>query len=161
MPDSLQSSFDTRAAFHKAIDAVLASAGRHICVFDRDLQRLEFGSRTRADAISGFLAGGRDRSLRIVLHELDFLTLHMPRMTALLKRYGHCLSVRQTPEPLRGLADSFVLADGINGAICYHADHFRGKLLMQQPTEVQAWQQRFEDLWIESIPGAPATHLGL
>jgi hypothetical protein len=82
-------------------------------------------------------------------------------MAALLKRYGHCLSVRQTPEPLRGLSDSFVLSDGINGAICPHVDHFRGTLLIMQPAMVQGWQQRFEDLWRESIPGAPATHLGL
>lgn len=161
MSESLQASFDSRAAYHQAVDAVLASANRHICVFDRDLQRLEFDSRARADAISDFLAGGRDRSLRIVLHDLDYLTRHMPRLTTLLKRYSHCLAVRQTPEPLRDLADSFILSDGINGAILHHANHFRGKLLMRQPTAVQGWQQRFEDLWLESTPGAPATHLGL
>lgn len=161
MTESLQSYFDTRAAFHQAVDRVLASANRRICIFDRDLQRLDLDSRAKADVISGFLAGRRDCSLRIILHDLDFLTRHMPRLIALLKRYGHRFSVRQTPEPLRSLADSFILADEMSGVICYHVDHFRGNLLMQKPIEVQGWQQRFEDLWGESIPGTPATHLGL
>lgn len=161
MQDSLQETFDTRAAYLQAIDCVLSSAKKEICIFDADLKSLEFDSRMRAEAIAGFLAAGRDRSVRMVLHDLDHLIRYSPRMMGLLKRYSHCFTVRRTPESLRNLADSFVLADKTNGVIRFHADHFRGKKLWEHPVAVHDWQQRFEDLWLESIPGTSATHLGL
>ena len=71
MPDSLEELFDTRAAFQRAVDTVLPLAKKEICVFDADLRNLEFDARVRADMISAFLAGGRDRSVRMVLHELE------------------------------------------------------------------------------------------
>lgn len=161
MPDSLEELFDTRAAFQRAVDTVLPLAKKEICVFDADLRNLEFDARVRADMISTFLAGGRDRSVRMVLHELDHVTRYSPRLVGLLKRYSHCFSIRQTPESLRNLADAFVLADGVSGVIRFHADHFRGKLLLDQAVAVHDWQQRFEGLWVEAIPGFSVTQLGL
>lgn len=160
MPDSPLATFDTRAAYQQAIDAVLSSAKKRLCIFDADIEALELEQRTRADAIAAFLAGG-DHSLRIVVHDIDHLTRYSPRLMALLKRYSHCFSVRQTPEPLRNLADAFMLADRASGVIRFHADHFRGKMLLDRPLEIHDWQQRFEALWAESIPGASATHTGL
>ena len=88
MPDSLEELFDTRAAFQRAVDTVLPLAKKEICVFDADLRNLEFDARVRADMISAFLAGGRDRSVRMVLHELDHVTRFSPRLVGLLKRSG-------------------------------------------------------------------------
>lgn len=161
MPDSPLEIFDTRAAYQQAIDTVLAVAKKELCIFDPDIKDLDLDSRVRADAISAFLAGGRDRSLRVVLHDPDHLIRNSPRMMGLLKRYSHSFSVRQTPEPLRNLADAFVLADGVSGVIRFHSDHFRGKILLEQPVAVHDWHQRFEALWLESVPGASATQLGL
>lgn len=161
MADSLEELFDTRAAYRKAVDTVLSTAKREICVFDTDIKDLEFDARIRADAIAAFLAGGRDRSLRIVLHELYHIDRYSPRLLGLLKRYSHCFSIRQTPEPLRGISDSFMLADKTSGVIRFHSDHFRGKLLLEHPMEIHDWRQRFEALWLESVPGTSATYLGL
>ena len=116
MPDSLDELFDTRATFQRAVGTVLSLAKKEICVFDADLRNLEFDARVRADMISAFLAGGRDRSVRMVLHELDHVNRNSPRLMGLLKRYSHCFSIRQTPESLRNLADAFVLADGVEVA---------------------------------------------
>lgn len=161
MPDSPQESFDTRSAYQRAIDALLTAAEKELCIFDPDLRNLDLDSRNRSDALSAFLTGGQDRSMRIIVHDLDHLVRHSPRMMGLLKRYSHCLTVRQTPESLRGISDCFVLADKASGVIRFHADHFRGKILQQLPVEAHGWQQRFEDLWLESHPGFSATHLGL
>ncbi|MBI4987292.1 MAG: hypothetical protein HZC23_00580 [Rhodocyclales bacterium] len=161
MPDSPLAAFDTRAAYQQAIDAVLSAAKKRLCIFDADIRELELEQRARADAIAAFLAGGPDRSLRIVAHDLDHLTRYSPRLMALLKRYSHCFSVRQTPETLRNMADAFMLADEASGVIRFHADHFRGKMLLDRPLEIHDWQQRFEALWAESMPGASATHTGL
>lgn len=161
MPDNSLAAFDTRAAYQQAIDSVFSAAKKALCIFDADIKDLELDRRARADAIAVFLSGGRDRSLRIVLHDLDRLTRYSPRLMALLKRYSHGFSIRQTPEPLRNVADAFILADGTSGVIRFHADHFRGKILLDHPVEIHEWQQRFEELWRESTPGAPATHIGL
>jgi hypothetical protein len=161
MPPCVSEAFDTRAAYLQAIDNVISVARRDVCVFDLDLKNLGFDKRSRADSIAAFLAGGRDRKLRMVLHDIDHLTRYSPRIMVLLKRYSHSFSVRRTPESLRSLGDCFVLADGTSGVIRFHVDHFRGKTLIDQALEVHDWQQRFEDLWLESIPGVTATHLGL
>jgi len=161
MPDAPGQPFDTRAAFLQALDEVLAGARKEVCIFDTDLKKLELDTRTRSEALAAFLAGGQDRKLRVALHDLDHLTRHSPRLMTLLKRYGHCFSVRQTPDSLRTLDDCLFLVDGISAAIRFHADFFRGKKLLEQPVEVHDWQQRFEDLWLQSLPGASATHLGL
>lgn len=161
MPDSPLVTFDTRAAYQQAIDAILSAAKKELCVFDADLKDVELERRARADVIAVFLSGGRDRNLRIVLHDLDHLIRYSPRLMALLKHYGHCFSIRQTPAPLRNIADAFILADGTSGVIRFHADHFRGKMLLDHPLEIHDWQQRFEDIWREATPGVSATHIGL
>lgn len=153
--------FDTRADYRLAIDTVLESAAREICVFDPDLKGLEFDNHGRAESLAAFLSASRDRSLRIVLHNTDFVTRDCPRLISLLKRFSDTLSIRQTPDNLRNLADCFVLADNACVAVRFHADHYRGKLLLFLPDEVQAWRQRFEDLWEESAPAVSATCLGL
>jgi hypothetical protein len=161
MLDAPAEPFDTRAAYLQALDDVLAGANREVCIFDTDLKKLELDTRARSDALAAFLAGGQDRKLRVVVHDLDHLTRYSPRLMTLLKRYSHCFSVRQSPESLRNLDDCLFLVDGVSAVIRFHADFFRGKKLVEQPVEVHDWQQRFEDLWLESLPGASATHIGL
>lgn len=152
--------FSTRAAYQKAIDAVLALASKEICIFDSNMKAVEFDSRARADAIADFLSE-RGRNLRVILHDPDHLNRYSPRLTGLLKRYSHCFQVRQTPEALRGITDCFVLTDGETGVMRFHADHFRGKVLFARPFDIRGWRQRFEDLWGESTPCAVPTQLGL
>jgi hypothetical protein len=153
--------FDSRAVYLQALDKVLSSARKELCIFDPDGRKLELDGRARAEGIAAFLAGGRDRSLRLILHDLDYLSRYSPRLMGLLKRYDHAFTVRQTPESLRNLTDAFVLADRINGVIRFHADYFRGKLILDDPVDVHNWHQRFEELWTESMPSNLATVLGL
>lgn len=153
--------FDTRTDYQRAIDAVVAAAAREICIFDRDLRNTGLDSRMRSDALAAFLSRGRDRNLRIVLHETAHVSRDCPRLAGLLRHFSHRFSIRQTPDRLRSLADCFMLSDGANAVICFHADHYRGKLLLGLPEEAHNWQQRFDDLWQESVPAVSATQLGL
>lgn len=159
--DTLPGPFDTLSGYRQAIDCILSSASRELCIFDRDLEKTGLGSRQYANRLSAFLAGGRDRMLRIVLHDTEHVMRYSPRLMTLLKRYSHNFIVRQSSESLRSLSDCFILADSTSGVIRFHEDHFRGKLLLGQSEEIHAWHQRFEDLWTESVPGIAATHLGL
>lgn len=161
MPDAIQESFDTRSAYLLALDRILVTASHEICIFDRNLETLDLDGRERSGMLSAFLSGGQNRTLRLVLHDTDHLQRFSPRVMNLLKRYSHSFLVKQSPESLRNLADCFVVADASSGVIRFHGDHMRGKLLLNQPEEIQGWQQRFEDLWLESAVGPSATHLGL
>lgn len=162
MPEPSQEvRFDTRAGYMQALNAVLASAKREICIFDPDLKGLDLDSRGHAEALATFLSGSRDRCLSIVVHNADHISHYCPRLMSLLKRYSHSFSIRKTPDSLRHLSDCFTLADEGNAAIRFHADHFRGKLLLSLPEETQGWRQRFEALWLESLPAVSATQIGL
>jgi hypothetical protein len=162
MPEPSQEiRFDTRTGYLQALDAVLASAKREICIFDPDLKGPDLDSSEHADVLAAFLSGGRDRSLRIVVHNADHVSRYCPRLMSLVRRFSHSLSIRRTPESLSHLADCFALADEGNAAIRFHADYFRGKLLLSLPEATQDWRQRFEALWLESLPAVSATQIGL
>lgn len=153
--------FDTEAGFRAAIDLTLAAARREIRIFDRDLGHMGLDDRAHAELLTAFLAAGRNRRLRIVLHDSDWLDRRAARLPSLLRLYGHAIEVRRTPEHLRELTDSWVLADEAHGAIRFHADHPRGKRIVDSPTDMLAWWRRFDDLWEASEPCSPGSVTGL
>jgi len=160
-PGPTEQPFDTRIAYLDAVDAVIAAARHELCAFDGDLKQADIEAPNRATALAAFLGGGRDRTLRIVVHDVAHLERDCPRFGVLLRRFGHAIQVRQSPENLRHLADCFLLADEAGAAIRFHADHFRGKLLLDSAEGLTGWKRRFEDLWVESSPALAPTRLGL
>lgn len=152
---------ESEAGFRQAIDEVIPLAEKEIRVFSGDLTRMAPEEPERVAALEAFLAGDRQRRLRIVVHDPEPMAKHMPRFVDLAVRRGHMIEVRQTPENLRSLADRFLLADDRHGVVRFHVDHARGKLVLFDPKELGPWQQRFQDLWLASTPCSPSTTLGL
>lgn len=161
MSDATTSPFDSEAGYREAIDATLALACREIRVFDRDLARMALEAPARIALLERFLAGGTGRRLHVVLHDIEPLERRSPRLLALLRRFGHQMAVRRTPDHLRHLADCLVLADEAHGAIRFHADHAHGKRFADAGPAVQPYWQRFDDLWEASQPVSPGTTTGL
>lgn len=161
MSDSAVQLFDSESGYKAAIDLVLAAARREVRIFDQDLTRMGLEIPARAALLGNFLAGDRDRRLRVVLHDTDALERNSPRLLALLRVHGHAIEVRRTPEHLRQVADCWVLADETHGAVRFHADHPRGKLLLGASAEVHPWWQRFDDLWLAAEPCSPGAAAGL
>jgi hypothetical protein len=153
--------FEGEAAYRAAIDATLKMAQREIRIFDRDLLRMGLGDRDRVALLAAFLSAGGGRTLKIVLHEIEPLEQQMPRLVDLIRLHGHLLEVRRTPDHLRHLADRCVLVDEMHGTIRFHADHARGKVVRDLPTEIEPLWRRFEDLWQESEVCSPGTTTGL
>ncbi len=152
--------FDSEAGYRQAIDATLALASHEIRIFDRNTEQMALEEPARAELLAAFLAG-RDRRLRIVVHDPTFLLTRCPRLLALVRRYGHAVELRQSPDHLRNLADCEVLADKAHGTLRTHADHARGKRFVDDPQAIHPWWQRFDELWEASEPCSPATVLGL
>lgn len=159
--EAREDAFDSRSGYLLAVNAVLACARKEICVFDADLTVIDLERVERAESLSAFLSGDRDRTLRIALHDPEHVERHCPRIMALLGRFSHSFAIRQTPDGLRHLADCFVVADKSNLVVRFHADYSRGKVLLSLPDEARPWCQRFEDIWLESHPAVPSTRLGL
>lgn len=153
--------FDSRNDYRQAVLTVLSTARREVCIFDPDLKAPDFESADRAEALGAFLSANRERQVRIVLHDTNEMSRYGARILALLKRHSHTMAIRQTPDNLRQLTDCFMLGDDASVTVRFHADHYRGKLVLLAPDDVYGWRNRFEELWNESTPAVPATHLGL
>jgi hypothetical protein len=153
--------FDSEADFRSAIDLTLALAEREIRIFDRNLARMQLHDSSHVAVLSAFLAGNRNRRLKIVLHDTAVLERDMPRLLALLRDHAHMIAVRRTPDHLRHLSDCWLLADSAHGTIRFHEDHPRGKRISASELEIRPWWQRFDALWDESEPCSPGAATGL
>lgn len=153
--------FDSEAGYRAAIALTLAGAQRELRIFARDLMDMGLEERAQIELLDRFLAAGRDRLLRVVVHDPAPLQARLPRLLKLMRDYAQQMDVRVTPEHLRHLADCWLLADGSSGTIRFHADHARGKVVAALPMEIKPWWQRAEDLAAESGTCTPWAVAGL
>lgn len=142
----------SEAEYRQACDTVLALAEREILIFDRDLTALRLEEKARLEALADFMRKDSLRRIRVVLHDPGPLERNSPRLLQLFDRFSRCIDVRQSPENLRHLADTHVLADERHGVRRFHADQPRSALILDDPAYIQPWQQRFEELWDLSQP---------
>jgi hypothetical protein len=149
------------AEYRQACDTILARAQREILIFDRDLAALRIEERARLEALASFLQGGVGRRIRMVLHDPERLERNAPRLMQLIVRFAHVIDVRQSPDDLRHLADSHLLADEIHAVRRFDVDQPRSALVLADRTYVSPWRQRFENLWELSHPCLRMTTTGL
>lgn len=153
--------FDSEAGYRAAIDATIQTACHELRIFDGDLSRLMLDDASRHALLVAFLAAANTRRLHIVLHDPERIRTQHPRLLNLIRSHGHQIEIRQSPDHLRHLADCFVLADKLGGAIRFHADHARGKRVSDDSVEIHPLWKRFDDLWEVSAPCTPASTAGL
>ena len=133
----------SEAEYRQACDTVLMHAQKELLIFDRDLQSLQLDHATRLQLLSDFLAADHLRRIRIVLHDPGPLHRQAPRLMQLITRYSHLVEVRQSPDNLRHLADSHLLADDAHGVRRFHIEQPRSALVTDDPTYIPPWWQRF------------------
>ena len=151
----------SEADYRQACDAILSRAGREILIFDRDLVALKFEDTARLAALTDFLRGGGIHGIRMVLHDPGPLERNLPRLTRLIFRFSHVIEVRQSPDNLRHLADTHILADESHGVRRFHVDQPRSALILDDPAYINPWRQRFEELWELSHPCLQINTTGL
>jgi hypothetical protein len=147
--------------YRQACDTVLGRTGRELLVFDRDLGKLRLEDNIRLQLLSNFLASDRLRRIRIVLHDPEPLHRQAPRLMQVIARYSHMIEVRQSPDSLRHLADSHLLADDAHGVRRFHIDQPRSALVIDDPAYIHPWWQRFDELWELSHPCLQINTTGL
>lgn len=151
----------SEAGYHQACDTVLNRAKREILIFDRDLVALKFEDTARLATLADFLRADGMRRIRMVLHDPGPLERNLPRLTRLIFRFSHVIEVRQSPDNLRHLADTHLLADESHGVRRFHVDQPRCALILDDPAYINPWRQRFEELWELSHPCLRVNTTGL
>ncbi|MDP2826802.1 MAG: hypothetical protein Q8O52_29455 [Sulfuritalea sp.] len=151
----------SEADYRHACDTILRRAEREILIFDRDLVTMRFEDTARLAALTTFLQTDDMRRIRIVLHDPGPLERDAPRLTRLIFRFSHVIDVRQSPDNLRHLADTHLLADESHGVRRFHVDQPRSALILDHPSYINPWRQRFEELWELSHPCLTINTIGL
>ncbi len=153
--------FEGEADFQKAVDRLLAQPGRELRLFDPDLKGLRLNSPARIAQLEGFLRASRTHKIYVVVHNIDHLTRHCPRMLGLLKLFNHAIQINRTHEEIRNLQDAFMVLDARHYLRRPVAEHFRGAIGLNDETEALAMRSRFQEIWSASYPGVSSTTVGL
>jgi hypothetical protein len=142
----------SEAEYRQACDTILGRAEYEILIFDRDLAALRLEEKARLEALANFIQMDGLRRIRVVLHDPDPVARNLPRLMQFIARFSHAVEVRQSPDNLRHLADTHVLADEGHGVRRFHVDQPRSALILDDPAYINPWRQRFEELWELSHP---------
>lgn len=151
--------FDTRAAFQDHLAAAFGRAHATLDLFDPDFALFALGTPDTDALLRHFLRGGG--RLRLAMHAQAPLEQQAPRFLRLLRDYEHAIECRLTPRGLRGLTDSFCIADDLHVVRRFHSDHLRGEAAFDAPQETDVPRARFDAIWSESLPGLQASTTGL
>ena len=151
----------TLAEQTQAIDQLIALAQAHIRVFDQDLSQTGWQSALRADRLAAFLRQGRGRKLDIILHDTRYLQAACPHLLALLKNYGHALTVYQTGPEGKVATDPLLIVDGKHYLHRFHFEQPRATLGIDQSDQAQPLASRFNEIWATGEAGLSGTVLGL
>ncbi|MFY9327567.1 MAG: hypothetical protein WAO76_06040 [Georgfuchsia sp.] len=163
-PDAIkpiETLFIDEAGFRAALDTVIAAAGHEIRIVDDRLERMRLDNAARAESLALFLSAAPAHRLHIVLHDPQYVEIRSPRLHALIRRFPNSIEVRESSAEFKHIADCFLLADEMHGAIRFHRDHARGKLLQNAADGIRPWWQRFDELWRSATPCLAPTRIGL
>ena len=152
---------DTVAAQVAAIDELIGLAEHSIRVFDVDLSGTGWNESTRAEMIVAFLRASRNPRLDIVVHDTLWIERSCPRLTRLLRYYGHLITIRRTSDDAKHAMDPLIIVDDRHYLHRLNAAQPRAVLGIAQPDEARPLIERFEAIWSSAEPGVSATVLGL
>lgn len=161
MDDAIYERFDTNEDFQAAVDRLLEQPGRELRVFDPDGAALRLNDPGRVGHLERFLQASRTRRVYLVLHDVDHVQRHCPRMMALLARYSHAIQINRTHEEIRELQDAFMVIDSLHYLRRPVAAFFRGAIGLADENEALAMRGRFNEIWAASFPAVSSTTVGL
>jgi len=144
----------------QGIDEVIDRARLVVRVFDIDLSQVGWSGADRAERLSAFLRRPGAR-LELIVHDTRYLEQACPRLVALIKRYGHAMTVYKTGAEARGAMDPLTIADDRHFLHRFHVDGPRASLAFDAPLAARPLVARFEEIWATGEPGLSGTVLGL
>jgi hypothetical protein len=153
--------FGSDAEFQAAVDRMLAQEGRELRIFELDGQALKLNSAARLAQLEAFLRASRTRRIYMVLHDVEHVLRHCPRMLSFLKLFNHSVQVNRTHETIRNLQDAFMVLDAQHYVRRPLSSRMRGAIGLNDEEEAKAMRSRFLEIWTMSYPGVATTTSGL
>lgn len=144
-----------------ALDLVVCHASKELLIFDQDFVRGDFSSLQRHTLLDSFLSNSPLSKLTVILQKTDYFMNSCPHLFALLKIYGHKMTVYTTNETAKIAKDCFVIADGKHYIRRFHIEQARFKYNMHDEIEATNLKMRFDELLEETTETVSATKLGL
>ncbi len=144
-----------------AIDQLISLARERISVFDGDLSRGAWNTPARAEALATFLRTAQHPRLEIIVHDTRWIETSCPRLTNLLRRFGHAMTLYRTGAGAQGATDPLVIVDERHFLHRYHLEQPRATLAVDMPQAARPLVTRFEEIWATGEPGLTGTVLGL
>lgn len=160
-PVPRQQVLDTIAAQTAAIDELIGLARHTIRVFDYDLSETGWNGAARTEKLAAFLRTNRGARLEIIVHDTRWLEHSGARLTNLLKRFAHAITIYRTGPDAKGAMDPLVIVDDRHFLHRYHVEQPRATLAIDEPQAANPLVKRFEEIWATGEPGITATVLGL
>ena len=152
---------DSVAAQIAAVDELIGLARHSIRVFDFDLSSMGWNDAARADKIVKFLRATRGARLDIVVHDTGWIERSSPRLTRLLRYYGHAITILRTGDDAKHAMDPLMIVDDQHYLHRLHIGQPRATLGIAEPDAAKPLIERFEAIWSSAEPGVSATVLGL
>lgn len=132
--------------YEEATALLLSEARRELKIFDPDLTRGGYQGLRVFELLNAFLARDNLNRLTIILHDGQFLMAHCPRLTDLMQRYSHAMTVYLTDAQAKMAQDAFVLADDAAYLHRFHVDHARFKYMPADVVAAKSLHERFGQL---------------
>ena len=160
-PTPVERTLGSLAEQVEAIDALVERANHSLRVFDVDCSEGGWNSAGRAERLGAFLRRTRGGRLELIVHDTRFLVQSCPRLIALLRRYGHAMTVYRTGPDAKTAMDPLTIADDRHFLHRFHIDGARASLAFDAPVAARPLVARFEEIWATGEPGLTGTVLGL
>lgn len=150
-----------RSEYLTAFDELVAGLRRELRIFDPDCVQLELNAPARADALRRFLLASRDSRLLVVVHDADHIRKRSPRFLRLLAEFSASIAIHQSEGEAARVQDCFVLADMEHFVRRPVAAAWRGIYAINEYQESRLIRERYDEIWLSSVPAVSATSLGL
>jgi len=152
---------DSLADLDRAHDEVIALAQRHIRIFDIDLSGGRWNAADRCDALSSFLRRIPGARLDIIVHDTRWIESYGARLTALLARHAHAMTIYRTGAGARSAMDPLLIVDELHFVHRHHVERSSGTLSIGNPERARPFIERFDEIWATGEPGVTGSVLGL
>jgi hypothetical protein len=130
-------------------------------VFDTDLSWGGWNATARCFALASFLRRIPGARLDVIVHDTRWLQASGARLTALLTRYAHAMTIYRTGIGARAAMNPLLLVDDLHFVHRHHAARPTGTLSIGNPERAKPLVERFGEIWETGEPGLTATVLGL
>ncbi|NMG76730.1 hypothetical protein [Aromatoleum diolicum] len=150
---------DSYGEFRDAVLEALGLAHQTVSIFDPDLREWGLESVAGTNLLEALCSQSpRPDTLRILVHTTTFLEQECPRLIGVLRRFGHCASVRTTDPGARAWTQPFLVADRHYLVTRFHQELPRGKVCFATSSTNAYVITQFETMWLRGehhASGAP------